>query len=49
MDGKERGIEKGGAFVYNLKKELEALFYKYGFLSVQVYKKDKGLFLKAKK
>ncbi len=30
-------------------KELEAFFYHSGFETVQVYKKDKGLFLKAKK
>ena len=30
-------------------KELEAIFYNSGFKAVQVYRKDKGLFLKAKK
>lgn len=30
-------------------KELEAFFYNSGFKAVQIYRKDKGLFLKAKK
>ncbi len=30
-------------------KELETFFYNSGFTAVQVYRKDKGLFLKAKK
>lgn len=40
--------KSGDVKIYS-KKELEAIFYNYGFKSVQVYGKEKGLFLKAKK
>ena len=42
-------ISKSGDVKIYSKKELEAIFYNYGFKSVQVYGKEKGLFLKAKK
>ena len=40
--------KSGDVRIYSQKK-LEAIFYHSGFKTVQVYKKDKGLFLKAKK
>lgn len=40
--------KRGDVRIYG-KKELEVLFYNSGFKIVQVYRKDKGLFLKAKK
>ena len=40
--------KSGDVRIYS-KKELETFFYHAGFETVQVYKKDKGLFLKAKK
>ncbi|MCI5955932.1 MAG: class I SAM-dependent methyltransferase [Clostridiales bacterium] len=40
--------KSGDVRVYG-SKELEAMFYHSGFKAVQVYKKGKGLFLKAKK
>ena len=40
--------KSGDVRIYS-KKELEVIFYNSGFKTVQVYKKDKGLFLKAKK
>lgn len=40
--------KSGDVKIYS-KKELEAIFYNFGFKSVQVYGKEKGLFLKAKK
>ncbi|MCI8963856.1 MAG: methyltransferase domain-containing protein [Eubacterium sp.] len=40
--------KSGDVRIYS-KKELERFFYNSGFKTVQVYRKDKGLFLKAKK
>ena len=40
--------KSGDVRIYS-KKELERFFYNTGFKTVQVYRKDKGLFLKAKK
>ena len=40
--------KSGDVRVYS-KRELEAFFYNSGFKTVQVYKIDKGMFLKAKK
>ena len=40
--------KSGDVRIYN-PKELEAIFYNSGFKAVQIYIKDKGLFLKAKK
>ena len=40
--------KSGDVRIYS-KKELEAFFYNSGFKTVQAYRKDKGLFLKAKK
>ena len=40
--------KSGDVWIYS-KKELEAFFYNSGFKTVRVYRKDKGLFLKAKK
>ncbi len=40
--------KSGDVRIYS-KKELETIFYDIGFKTVQVYLKDKGLFLKAKK
>ena len=40
--------KSGDVRIYS-KKELERFFYNSGFKTVQVYGKDKGLFLKAKK
>ncbi len=40
--------KSGDVKIYS-KKELEEFFYNSGFKTVQVYRKDKGLFLKAKK
>ena len=40
--------KSGDVRIYG-KKELEAFFYHSGFKTVQVYRKDRGLFLKAKK
>ncbi len=40
--------KSGDVRIYS-KKELEEIFSNYGFKSVQVYGKEKGLFLKAKK
>ncbi len=40
--------KSGDVRIYS-KKELEAIFYHSGFKTVQTYRKDKGLFLKAKK
>ncbi len=40
--------KSGDVRIYN-KKELETIFYHSGFKLVQAYRKDKGLFLKAKK
>ena len=42
-------FSKSGDVKKKKKKELEAIFYHSGFQTVQVYKRDKGLFLKAKK
>ncbi len=43
-----RFSKSGDVKIYS-KKELEEFFYNSGFKTVQVYRKDKGLFLKAKK
>lgn len=40
--------KSGDVRIYS-KKELESIFYNSGFKTVQIYRKDKGLFLKAKK
>lgn len=40
--------KSGDVRVYS-KKELETIFHNSGFKTVQVYRRDKGLFLKAKK
>ena len=40
--------KSGDVRIYS-KKELETFFYNSGFKTVRVYRKDKGLFLKAKK
>jgi len=40
--------KSGDVRIYS-KKELGAFFYDSGFRTVQIYRKDKGLFLKAKK
>ena len=40
--------KSGDVRIYS-KKELETIFYNYGFQSVQIYCKEKGLFLKAGK
>ena len=40
--------KSGDVRIYS-KKELEEILSNYGFKSVQVYGKEKGLFLKAKK
>ena len=40
--------KSGDVRIYS-KKELEVIFYNSGFKTVQVYRKDKGVFLKAKK
>lgn len=40
--------KSGDVRIYS-KKELERFFYNSGFKTVQAYRKDKGLFLKAKK
>lgn len=40
--------KSGDVRVYS-KKEIEEIFYRAGFKTVQVYKKERGLFLKAKK
>ncbi len=42
-------VSKSGDVRIYSPKELEAIFYNSGFKAVQVYRKDKGLFLKAKK
>ncbi len=42
-------ISKSGDVRIYSSKELKAFFYNSGFKAVQVYRKDKGLFLKAKK
>lgn len=42
-------VSKSGDVKIYSPKELEAIFYNSGFKAVQVYRKDKGLFLKAKK
>ncbi|MEY8509557.1 class I SAM-dependent methyltransferase [Lachnospiraceae bacterium 42-17] len=40
--------KSGDVRIYS-KKELETFFYNCGFKSVQIYRKEKGVFLKAKK
>ena len=40
--------KSGDVRIYS-KRELEIIFYNSGFKTVQVYKRDRGLFLKAKK
>lgn len=40
--------KSGDVKIYS-KKELESFFYNHGFKAVQAYRKDKGLFLKARK
>ena len=42
-------VSKSGDVRIYSPKELEAFFYNSGFKAVQIYRKDKGLFLKAKK
>ncbi len=42
-------FSKSGDVRIYAKKELEAIFYNSGFKTVQTYRKEKGLFLKAKK
>ncbi len=42
-------VSKSGDVRIYSPKELETFFYNSGFKAVQVYRKDKGLFLKAKK
>lgn len=42
-------VSKSGDVRIYSPKELETIFYNSGFTAVQVYRKTKGLFLKAKK
>lgn len=42
-------VSKSGDVRVYSPKELAAIFYNSGFKAVQIYRKDKGLFLKAKK